>query len=116
MYIAYVVVAILLSFALVFSGRSKLVKDADVTATMTKIGVPLSWFQPLALVEFVGAAGLLIGIFYRPLGIAAGIGVALYFVGAVITHARANDIKGSPAAAVLFLVGAASAALGFASM
>lgn len=116
MFIAYVVVAILLSFVLVFSGRSKLVKDADVTATMTKLGVPLSWFAPLALVEFAGAAGLLIGIFYRPLGIAAGVGVALYFVGAVIAHARASDIKGSPVAAVLLLVGAASAALGFASM
>lgn len=115
MFIAYVVVAVLLSFVLVFSGRSKLVREADVTATMTKLGVPLSWYTPLALLEFAGALGLLAGIVYRPLGIAAAIGVVLYFAGAVVTHLRAKDAKGAPVPGTLLLLSAAPLVLGLAT-
>ncbi|WP_424187253.1 DoxX family protein [Actinokineospora sp. G85] len=112
MFIAYIVVAVLISLLLVVSARSKLVKEADVTATMTRLDVPLSWFAPLAVLEIAGAVGLLAGIAFRPLGIAAGIGVVLYFIGAVIAHARANDIKGAPMAGVLVVASGASVALG----
>lgn len=116
MFIAYVVVAVLLSFVLVFSGRSKLIKEADVTATLTRLGVPLSWFTPLALLEFAGALGLLLGIAYRPVGIAAAIGVVLYFVGAVVAHLRAKDAKGTPVPGVLLLFSAAPLVLGLATV
>jgi hypothetical protein len=115
MFIAYIVLAILLSFVLVVSGRAKLVKDEEVTQTMTRLGVPLSWFPVLALLEFAGALGLMAGILYRPLGIAAGIGVVLYFVGAVISHLRAKDVKGMPVPVVLTLLSAAPLLLGFAT-
>ncbi|MEU0991502.1 DoxX family protein [Streptomyces sp. NPDC005953] len=116
MYIAYVVVAVLFALMLVGSGRGKLVREKRVTETITGLGVPLSWFLPLALLEIAAAVGLLIGIAYRPLGIAAGIGAFLYFVGAVITHLRAKDTKGSVAPGVLVLVSVAPVVLGFLSL
>jgi hypothetical protein len=47
-----------------------------------------------------GALGLLAGLWLQPIGIAAGIGLVLFFVGAVITHIRADVIYniGFPAA------------------
>ncbi|GAA1913132.1 hypothetical protein GCM10009716_23500 [Streptomyces sodiiphilus] len=116
MNIAYIVVAAVLSLLLVVSGRGKLVKDKHITETLTKLDVPMSWFAPLALLEFAGALGLLAGIFYRPLGIAAGIGVVLYFAGAVITHLRAGDAKGTTVPAVLLVAGAVPAVLGLATV
>ncbi|MFB4289782.1 DoxX family protein [Nonomuraea sp. ATR24] len=115
MFIAYTVFAILLSLLLVISGRSKLIKDPEVTATMTRLGVGLRWFPALAALEIAGALGLLVGIYFRPLGIAAAMGVVLYFVGALGAHLRAGDIKGAPIPAVLVLLSAAPLVLGIAS-
>ncbi|MEU8895119.1 DoxX family protein [Nocardia sp. NPDC048505] len=112
MFIAYTVIAVLLAVVLVVSGRAKLVRDEEVTSTMVRLGVPLRLFPVLAALEFAGAAGLLAGIVYRPLGIAAAIGVVLYFLGAVAAHLRAKDVAGSPAAAALTLAAAAPVVLG----
>ncbi|EST38795.1 hypothetical protein N566_05455 [Streptomycetaceae bacterium MP113-05] len=70
----------------------------------------------LALLTFAGAAGLLIGIFYRPLGIAAALGVVLFFIGAVTAHLRAKDVKGLPMPLVLVLVSTAPLVLGFTTL
>jgi uncharacterized membrane protein YphA (DoxX/SURF4 family) len=105
MSIAYIVAAILLSLVLLASARGKLVKDEKIVEGLSKAQVPLSWFPPLALTEIAGALGLLIGIAWRPLGIAAAIGVVLYFVGAVLAHIRAKDYAGAPVPATI-LVGA----------
>ncbi|MFK3982219.1 DoxX family protein [Micromonospora sp. NPDC050397] len=106
MTVAYVVLAILLSAMLVLSARGKLTKDEKVVQSLSAANVPLSWYPPLAVVEIVGAAGLIVGIFVGPLGVAAAIGVSLYFLGAVIAHLRAGDTKGvaAPAPILLFAV------------
>ena len=116
MFIAYVVLVVLFSFVLVFTGRSKLVREKEVTKIMTRLGVPLSWFPVLAALEFAGVVGLLAGIVYRPLGIAAGVGLVLYFIGAVISHLRVRDVEGAPVPTVLVLVSAAPLVLGLATL
>jgi hypothetical protein len=91
MFIAYVLVALALSLALVASGGMKLTKQPRVVDGIGGLGVPLTWFPALATAEIAGAAGLVIGLWVPALGIAAGIGVVLYFTGAVATHVRAHD-------------------------
>jgi len=72
------------------------------------LGVPLRYFPLLAACEFAGALGLVLGIWWFPLGVAAGIGLVLYFVGAVASHLRVGDVKGiGPAAFMLALAAAA---------
>jgi hypothetical protein len=66
--------------------------------------LPLKYLPWLAACEFAGAVGLLIGIFWWPLGIAAAIGLVLYFLGASFSHIRVKDFKGLPTPAVIFLV------------
>jgi hypothetical protein len=112
---AYVVVAAVLSAMLLLSAMGKLQKQARVVdMIVTKVGVPMSWLPLLAMAEIAGAIGLLGGIAWRPLGIAAGVGVVLYFVGAVISHVRAKD-PAWQSPAFLALVGAAATALAAAS-
>jgi uncharacterized membrane protein YphA (DoxX/SURF4 family) len=114
-FIAYTVVAIVLGLGLAASASAKIRKDERVVTGMTKAGVPMSWFVPLALLEIAGTVGLLIGIWWRPLGIAAAVGVIGYFVGAVIAHVRAKDTQGLPAPAALLVVAAVALGLGVAS-
>ncbi|MEU1347668.1 DoxX family protein [Streptomyces sp. NPDC005786] len=116
MFIAYVVVAILLSLLLLASARGDITRDPKITDNLKALGVPDSWFVPLGLIKIAGALGLLVGIAYRPLGVAAAIGVVLYFLGAVITHLRAGDKKGVGAPAVIMLVSVAPLVLGIATI
>ncbi|WP_236566780.1 DoxX family protein [Nocardia sp. CY41] len=56
--------------------------------------------------EIAGAAGLLAGIWFAPLGVAAAIGLVLYFVGAVGAHLRGGDAAHVAPAAVILIVSA----------
>ncbi len=56
----------------------------------------MTWLPLLAVAELAGAVGLLVGLKVAPLGIAAGVGLALYFVGAVAAHVRAEDKNVAP--------------------
>jgi hypothetical protein len=68
----------------------------------------LKYFPLLAACEFAGGVGLVVGIWWRLAGIAAGIGLVLYFVGAIVSHLNVGDFKGI-GSAVFMLVLAAGA-------
>ncbi|RKR87089.1 DoxX-like protein [Micromonospora pisi] len=108
MSVAYVALAILLSVMLLGSAQGKLTKNEKVVQGLSAANVPLNWYPPLATIEIIGAAGLLIGIFIGPLGVAAAAGVTLYFVGAVIAHLRAGDTSGVAAPATILLIAVAT--------
>ncbi|GCE22653.1 DoxX family protein [Dictyobacter kobayashii] len=107
MFIAYIVLAVIMSLLLVMSGVGKLRRDPRIVHSIHEvIGVPLRWLPWLAACEFAGAAGLLIGIVWWPLGVAAAIGVIAYFICASIAHMRVRDFKGlsGPLPILLFAV------------
>jgi hypothetical protein len=110
-FISFAVVAVLLAVVLLSSARAKLTRDKRVVDSLTGAGVPLGMFPFLASCEIAGAAGLLVGLWYAPLGIAAAIGVVLYFVGAVGAHLRRRDFKGVPIALVILIVAIAALSL-----
>ncbi len=104
MYIAYIIIAIIMSLLLIGSGTAKLRHVPTVVHGVHEVvGVPMRWFPWLAACEFAGAAGLLIGIVWWPLGVAAAIGVVIYFIGASVGHVRVKDFKGLSAPVVILL-------------
>ena len=110
MFAAYVGVAIVSSLLLaVVSGLGKLRRNPYIVKSVHDVvGVPMQWFPFLAGLEFAAATGLLVGIKWAPLGIAAAAGMALYFLGAILAHVRVNDLKGlGPAVQMLCLAVAA---------
>ncbi|GAA2486125.1 DoxX family protein [Winogradskya humida] len=115
MFIAYTVVAVVLALANAGTATAKLRRAEPATSGLLATGVPESWFVPLALLNLAGAAGLLIGIGWRPLGIAAAAGLVLYFGGALGFHVRAKDFKGMPMPGAFFLLSVVALALGIAS-
>jgi protein-S-isoprenylcysteine O-methyltransferase Ste14 len=107
----YVVVAAVLAAILVGSGAGKLARAKQVVANLSKVGVPEKAYPPLAACEFAGAIGLVAGIWWPPLGIAAAIGVLLYFILAVARHVQKRDANGMTPAAVLLMLSAAALGL-----
>ncbi|WP_336086174.1 DoxX family protein [Nocardia sp. SSK8] len=73
-----------------------------VTAA-AQVGVPRSWMVYLATALGAGALGLLTGLAFPPLGIAAATGLVLYFLGAVLAHLRVNDYALTQPTALLLL-------------
>jgi hypothetical protein len=57
---------------------------------LTDYSVPRSWWPWLGTAKAAGAAGLVVGLFVPTIGVMAGIGLVLYFTGAVITVVRAR--------------------------
>lgn len=112
MHIAYLVVTIVFALMVAFSGVGKIRRHQhQVRVIHETVGVPLKFFPLLAACEFAGALGLLAGIGWPPLGIAGGVGLVLYFMGAVLSHLRVGDFKGIGSAAFMLVAAAAALAL-----
>ncbi|MFG3053576.1 DoxX family protein [Kitasatospora sp. NPDC048239] len=96
MSVAYVVLAVVSAVWVGFSGVSLARRAEFVTQPLVEYGVPRSWWTPLALAKLAGAAGLLVGLAVPAIGVAAAVGLILYFLGAVITNVRARSYKTTP--------------------
>ncbi|MGA8112507.1 MAG: DoxX family protein [Actinocatenispora sp.] len=90
MSVAYVVVTVLAAVMVGFSAGSIFFRAAWVVRPLADYGVPRSWWPWLGAAKAAGAAGLLVGLLVPAVGVAAGIGLVLYFTGAVITVLRAR--------------------------
>ncbi|HTS62290.1 MAG TPA: DoxX family protein [Candidatus Acidoferrales bacterium] len=112
MHIAYLVVTIALAAVAAFSGLGKLRHDPRIVhAVHEVVGIPLRYFPHLAACEIAGSLGLLVGIWWPLLGLAAGIGLVIYFVGAIVSHLRVGDRNGIGPAAFLLTVSVAAVVL-----
>ncbi|GAB2721431.1 DoxX family protein [Streptomyces bullii] len=110
---AYVIVTVLGALMAGFSAASTLRRAEWVIKPLADYGVPLSWLPWLGAAKAAGAVGLLVGLAVPVVGVLAGIGLVLYFAGAVATVIRARWFTHvpfpllymAPAVASLALVG-----------
>ena len=100
MFVVTVIVSVLLALAVIGSAMGKLTKQPKVVEMLTGLGVPLGWFPRLAAAELAGGVGLLVGLAVAGIGIAAAIGLIVYFIGAVATHVRAKNKQIAPPTAL----------------
>ncbi|AXG82201.1 DoxX family protein [Streptomyces paludis] len=92
MYVTAIVLSALLALAAAGAGVPKLLDKGTVPGVLRdhlKVGAAL--VRLIGLAEVAAAVGLVGGIFWQPLGIAAAAGLAGLFAGAVIYHRRAGD-------------------------
>ncbi len=111
MFTAYVAVGTLTAaangaFSILDFARAKFVLQ-----NMARVGVRPSWLYPLGFLKLAGAVGLLIGIAVPALGVAAALGLVLFFTGAIATHIRAHEYSSIPFPGTLLLAAIASLAL-----
>lgn len=109
---AYMTITVLVAAMAAFSGVGKLRGDPKIVHVIHEVvGVPMKYFPLLAACEIAAALGLVLGIWWPYLGVAGGIGLAIYFVGAIVSHLRVNDVKGIGPATFLLALSVAALAL-----
>lgn len=91
MFIATAVVSALLAAAVTWSAIRKLSHDEDVVRSYARAGVPEGRLNYLAAILLAAAGGLLLGLRWSPIGIAAAGGLAVYLGIAVVCHIRHRD-------------------------
>lgn len=105
---ALIILGGFIGISIAFSGFGKIKRIPGAIEAIAHVGVKESQYNQLAALELLGALGLLVGIWIKPIGIAASIGIALYFIGAQTAHVRMKDSFGKMFPAVfLFLISAA---------
>jgi DoxX-like family len=112
MFAAYVIITVIAILANAWAAAADLAQARFVLANMAEVGVPRSWLRPLAALKGAGTAGLLLGLLgLRPLGVAAAIGLVLFFTGALAAHVRARAFRTIAFPAAYLALAIASAAL-----
>lgn len=100
---AEVIVTALLAALFSFSSLIKLFGVRQSLAIRDHLGVkPVQW-RLIGLLELAGVAGVLVGLVWPPIGVAAAIGLALLVLGAIVFHVRASDSVADTAPAVIGL-------------
>jgi hypothetical protein len=109
---AYLLITLLFAAMVAFSALGKIRRDPRIVHVIHEvIGVPLKYFSLLAACELAGALGLVLGIWWSSTGVAASIGLVLYFVGATVSHLRVGDVKGVGPAAFMLAVAVGALAM-----
>jgi len=100
---AEVIVTASLAALFGFAGLIKIAGLRQSLAIRDHLGVkPVQW-RLIGLLELAGVAGVLVGLVWPPIGVAAAIGLALLVLGAIVFHVRASDSVADTAPAVIGL-------------
>lgn len=106
-----IALTVLLAAATLFSATGKLIGLAEVEELLDDVGVDGLLRDLLPFVQIAGAAGAIAGVLrWARLGIAATIGLFVYYAGAVLFHLRA-DVDGSLIPAGYSILAVAAAAI-----
>ena len=110
MYVTYLVITILAALANGYAGSLNFVGAESVKEVADHVHVSQRWMIPFGTLLAAGAVGLLVGLAVPALGIAAAIGLVLYFICAITAHVRVRDRQFGGAVFFLLLAAAALAA------
>ncbi len=90
MHSAYLIVIVLAAAANFYAAISDFTRPKWLLANIERLRIPEHWLPMLGGLKLLGALGLLVGIAIPQIGIAAAAGLAVYFVGAMVTVLRAR--------------------------
>jgi hypothetical protein len=91
MHITYVVITVLAALANGYAASLNFAGAESVKVVADKVRVSRRWMIPFGILLVSGALGLLIGFAVPVLGMAAAIGLVLYFICALSAHLRVRD-------------------------
>jgi hypothetical protein len=111
-----VVVSTALAALMTFAAVRKLGHSEPVVAAYSRVGVPEDKLDYLAFVLLAGAAGLLLGLIWAPIGVAAAAGTVAYFLLAIAAHVKHEDRGNLPTPIVMELTAVAALVLRLATL
>src|ERR1700756_571192 len=87
----FVTISLLLAAACLLPAAGKLTGQPRMRKSAAHFGIPWPRYRLIGLNELPPAAGILIGRWWPPVGLAAAAGMALLLLGAIVPHRRAGD-------------------------
>jgi uncharacterized membrane protein YphA (DoxX/SURF4 family) len=99
----YIALSILLAAACLVPASAKLLGHPKMQKSAAHFGIPWRHYRLIGVAELAAAAGVLAGLWWHPLGVAAAAGMVVLLIGALITHRRALDTAKEMAPALLTL-------------
>lgn len=113
MHTTYVVVTILAALANGYAASLNFVGAESVKMVADQVQIAHKWMMPFGILLASGSVGLLLGFAVPILGIAAAIGLTVYFMCALGAHVRVRDPKiAAPTSFLLLAVAALVVNLG----
>jgi uncharacterized membrane protein YphA (DoxX/SURF4 family) len=100
----FIFLSLLLAVAYLLPGSAKLLAHPTMRKSAHHFGIPWPSYRLIGLAELAATAGVLIGLRWHPLGVAAAAGMVLLLTGALLAHRRAGDAAKDAAPALLILV------------
>ena len=100
----FVTISLLLTAACLLPAAGKLTGQPKMRKSAAHFGIPWPRYRLIGVAELAAAAGILIGLWWHPLGVAAAAGMALLLLGAIITNRKAADSAKEMAPALLALL------------
>ena len=92
--------------ALLFLSASllKLTDQPQAREGQAKFGISAATYKRIGILELLGVIGVVIGLAVPAIGIAAGVGLTIVAVGALVNHLRVNDLLPAVMGAVVAMV------------
>jgi len=100
----FVTISLLLAAACLLPAAAKLTGQPRMQESAAHFGIPWPRYRLIGVAELAAAAGILTGLWWHPLGVAAAAGMTLLLVGAIITHRKAADSAKEMAPALVALL------------
>jgi hypothetical protein len=100
----FTLVSIVLAALCLLPSAAKLSARPAMQASAEHFGIAWEQYRLIGVAELAAAAGVLGGLVWPPLGIAAAGGMAALTAGALVMHARAGDDPRNAGSAVLVLL------------
>jgi hypothetical protein len=116
MFLATAIVSVLLAAGMAYSAGRKLTHRERFVRDYLRVGVPDDKLDYLAAILLAGAAGLLLGLAWAPIGVAAAAATACYFAVAIAFHIRADDLEHLPTPVTLEAMAVGALALRIATL
>lgn len=111
MFTAYILVTLLAALLTLYAASNDFRRVSWVMENMDKMDIPRSWLLPLGGLKTAGAVGLIVSFAMPTIGIAAAIGLILFFLGAIGFSLRARWYSHIPIPSVWLVLAAASLVL-----
>lgn len=100
----HVIFSAALALLFLLTGAGKVLGLAFANRNRDRLALHPTFWRVTGLLEWAGAVGLVAGIWWWPLGLAAASGLALLMVGAIASRVRAHRRRQTPGRAVALTV------------
>ncbi len=99
----FIALSLLFAGICLVPGSAKVLGLPRMRKAAAHFRIPWRGYHLIGIAELAAAAAALAGVWYRPLGVAAALGMVLLLTGALNAHRRAGDAAKEAAAALLAL-------------